>query len=197
MNLTDRVSAHFNESIANLRAAAGPLAEPVVRAAERIARTLLNDGKMLICGNGGSAADAQHFSSELLNRFESERPGLPAVAITTDASTITSIANDYAYAEIFARQIRALGQPGDVLFVITTSGNSSNIIQALHAGHEKQMSCIALNGRDGGEASRMLTADDINILAPGASTARIQEVHGLVIHCICDLIDREIFGHGD
>lgn len=196
MNLTDRVGAHFNESIANLREAAGPLAEPVVRAAERIAGTLLNDGKMLICGNGGSAADAQHFSSELLNRFEAERPGLPAVAITTDASTITSIANDYAYAEVFARQIRALGQPGDVLFVITTSGNSSNIIQALHAGHEKQMSCIALNGRDGGEAARTLAADDINIPAPGASTARIQEVHGLVIHCICDLIDREIFGHG-
>jgi D-sedoheptulose 7-phosphate isomerase len=196
MNLKDRVSAHFNESIANLHAAAEPLAEPVARAAERIARSLLNNGKMLICGNGGSAADAQHFSSELLNRFEAERPGLPAVAITTDASTLTSIANDYAYAEVFARQIRALGQPGDVLFVITTSGNSSNIIQALQAGHEKQMSCIALNGRDGGEAARVMSAGDINIPAPGASTARIQEVHGLVIHCICDLIDREIFGHG-
>jgi D-sedoheptulose 7-phosphate isomerase len=197
MHPTERVTAHFNESISNLQAAIEPLAEPVARAADAISRTLIKGGKMLICGNGGSAADAQHFSSELLNRFEAERPGLPAVAITTDASTLTSIANDYDYAEVFARQVHALGQPGDVLFVITTSGNSANITKALHAGHEKNMTCIALNGRDGGEAGKIMTGADVNILAPGRSTARIQEVHGLAIHCICDLIDWKIFGHGN
>lgn len=197
MKPSDRVTAHFNESIANLQSAVDDLCEPVARAAGRIVASLLNGGKLLVCGNGGSAADAQHFSSELLNRFEAERPGLPAVAITTDASTLTSIANDYDFSHVFARQVRALGQPGDVLFVITTSGNSKNIINALQAGHDKNMSCIVLNGRDGGEAARFLLADDINILAPGSSTARVQEVHGLIIHCICDLIDREIFGHAD
>lgn len=197
MKATDRVTAHFNDSISNLQAAIEHLAEPVSRAAECVVQSLLNGGKLLICGNGGSAADAQHFSSELLNRFEAERPGLPAVAITTDASTLTSIANDYDYSEIFGRQVRALGQPGDVLFVITTSGNSTNIIKALHAGHEKSMTCIALSGRNGGEAAQVMLEGDVNILAPGDSTARIQEVHGLVIHCICDLIDWEIFGHAD
>lgn len=197
MNATQRVTAHFHESIANLQAAAEPMAESISLAAERIADTLVNGGKMLICGNGGSAADAQHFSSELLNRFEAERPGLPAIAITTDASTLTSIANDYDYSNVFGRQVRALGQPGDVLFVITTSGNSANITKALQAGHEKDMICIALNGRDGGEAGRAMTDRDVNILAPGESTARVQEVHGLVIHCICDLIDWKIFGHGN
>ena len=196
MNPTVRVSAHFRDSIANLQKAIDPLMEPICRAAECISETLVKGGKMLICGNGGSAADAQHFSSELLNRFEAERPGLPAVAITTDASTLTSIANDYDYSEVFGRQVHALGQPGDVLFVITTSGDSANIVKALQAGHQKQMRCIALNGRDGGEALRIMADDDINIPAPGESTARIQEVHGLVIHCICDLIDWKIFGHG-
>lgn len=197
MNPTDRVTGHFRACIANLQAATEPLADPVCRAADRLAHSLVNGGKILICGNGGSAADAQHFSSELLNRFEAERPGLPAVAITTDASTLTSIANDYEYAEIFSRQIHALGQAGDVLFAITTSGNSANITKALQAGHQKGMTCIALNGRDGGQAARVLAPEDINILAPGDSTARIQEVHGLVIHCICDLIDWQIFGHGE
>jgi len=196
MNQTERVTAHFNESIANLQAAVDILAEPVSLAADRISQTLLNGGKMLICGNGGSAADAQHFSSELLNRFEAERPGLPAVAITTDASTLTSIANDYDYSDVFARQVRALGQPGDILFVITTSGNSANISKALHAAHEKSMTCVALNGRGGGKAAEILRGEDIDIQAPGDSTARVQEVHGLVIHCICDLIDWKIFGHG-
>lgn len=196
MNSTDRVAGHFRASIANLQAATEPLAEPVCRAAECLSQALVNGGKILICGNGGSAADAQHFSSELLNRFEAERPGLPAVAITTDASTLTSIANDYEYADIFARQILALGQPGDVLFAITTSGNSANITRALQAAHQKNMICVALNGRDGGEAGRVLAPEDVNIPAPGESTARIQEVHGLVIHCICDLIDWKIFGHG-
>jgi len=196
MNAVERITGHFRDSIANLETARDLLAGPVARAAERIADTLVGGGKMLICGNGGSAADAQHFSSELLNRFEAERPGLPALAITTDTSTITSIANDYDYADVFSRQIHALGRPGDVLFVITTSGNSANIVRALRAGHAKDMACIALSGGDGGEAGRSLAAGDIAITAPGGSTARIQEVHGLVIHCICDLIDWRIFGHG-
>lgn len=196
MDPVTRVREHFAESIATKQSAVEAIAESVAAAGELMARALLKDGKILSCGNGGSAADAQHFSSELLNRFEAERPGLPAVAITTDASTITSIANDYEYADVFGRQIRALGQPVDVLFVITTSGNSQNILQALHAGHEKGMTCIALNGRDGGKAAQIMSGNDISILAPGNSTARIQEVHGLVIHCICDLIDWKIFGHG-
>lgn len=195
MNPIDRVTGHFRSSIANLQSATEPLAEPVCRAGERLSEALVNGGKILICGNGGSAADAQHFSSELLNRFEAERPGLPALAITTDASTLTSIANDYEYAEIFARQVHALGQPEDILVVITTSGNSANITRAVRAGHHKKMTCVALTGRDGGEVAGMLKANDINIQAPGESTARIQEVHGLVIHCICDLIDWKIFGH--
>lgn len=195
MNPTERVTGHFRASIANLEAAAEPLAEPICRAADHLARALVNGGKILICGNGGSAADAQHFSSELLNRFEAERPALPAVAITTDASTLTSIANDYEYAEVFARQVHALGQPGDVLFAITTSGNSANITRALQAGQHKGMTCVVLTGRDGGEAVRVLASGDAHILAPGDSTARIQEVHGLVIHCLCDLIDWKIFGH--
>lgn len=197
MNPADRVTAHFNDSIANLHQAADGLADSISRCAERMAQALVAGGKILICGNGGSAADAQHLSSELLNRFEAERPGLPAIAITTDASTLTSIANDYDYGEVFARQVRALGQPGDILFVITTSGNSVNITRALQAGHEKAMLCIALTGRDGGEAARLMSADDLIVLAPGSSTARIQEVHGVVIHCICDLIDWRIFGHGN
>lgn len=196
MNAIDRVTGHFHASIANLQGAMELLAEPICRAGDSLSEALVNGGKILICGNGGSAADAQHFSSELLNRFEAERPGLPAVAITTDASTLTSIANDYEYAEVFARQVHALGQPGDVLFVITTSGHSANITRALHAGHHKGMTCVALNGRDGGEAARVLGPGDVNIPAPGESTARIQEVHGLVIHCLCDLIDWKIFGHG-
>lgn len=195
MNPTARVQAHFDASIANLQAAAAPLAGTIADAAGCLAQVLLNGGKILICGNGGSAADAQHFSSELLNRFETERPALPGMALTTDASTITSIANDYRYEEVFARQVHALGQPGDALFMITTSGNSANIVRALHAGHQKNMTCVALNGRDGGEVARLLAPRDFNITAPGDSTARIQEVHGLVIHCICDLIDQKLFGH--
>lgn len=171
------------------------LAEPIERAAGALTHSLVNGGKILICGNGGSAADAQHFSSELLNRFEAERPGLPAIAITTDASTLTSIANDQDFADIFARQVQALGQPGDVLCVITTSGNSSNVVRALDAARRENMTCVVLNGRDGGQAAGMLAARDVNLVAPGDSTARIQEVHGLVIHVLCDLIDRELFGH--
>jgi len=158
---------------------------------------LLNDGKILSCGNGGSAGDAQHFSSELLNRFERERPGLPAMALTTDSSTLTAIANDYSYSEVFSKQVTALGQTGDVLLVISTSGNSANVTAAIKAGHDRQMSIVALTGRDGGEMAKLITKDDIEIRIPSHSTARIQEVHLLVIHCLCDLIDNQLFGGED
>ena len=156
--------------------------------------SLLNEGKILACGNGGSAGDAQHFSSEMLNRFERERPSLPAIALTTDSSTITSIANDYSYEEVFSKQIRALGQEGDVLLAISTSGNSANIIQAIHAAHDRNMYVVALTGRDGGQIAPLLLPDDIEIRVPSNVTARVQEVHLLVIHSLCDLIDRQLFG---
>jgi D-sedoheptulose 7-phosphate isomerase len=154
----------------------------------------LKDGKILSCGNGGSAADSQHFSSELLNRFEMERPGLPAMALTTDASTVTSISNDYSYEEIFSKQVRALGKPEDVLLGISTSGNSENVCRAIAAAHERGMTVVALSGRDGGRMAAMFSGDDVEIRVPAARTARIQEVHLLVIHCLCDLIDTTLLG---
>jgi D-sedoheptulose 7-phosphate isomerase len=191
--MDERVRRHFQESIATKQAAID-LAPVIVAAAAAMTRCLLEDGKILSCGNGGSAADSQHFSSELLNRFELERPGLPAMALTTDSSTLTSIANDYAFVEIFAKQVRALGQPGDVLLAISTSGNSENVIRAIRAAHERNMSVVALTGRDGGTIAGTLGASDIEIRVPAERTCRIQEVHLLAIHCLCDLIDAELLG---
>lgn len=191
--MDERVRRHFEESIATKQAATA-LAPVIVEAAALMTRSLLEDGKILSCGNGGSAADAQHFSSELLNRFELERPGLPAMALTTDSSTLTSIANDYAFVEIFAKQVRALGQPEDVLLAISTSGNSENVVRAIHAAHERGVRVVALTGRDGGAIAQSLGADDIEIRVPAERTCRIQEVHLLVIHCLCDLIDTELLG---
>jgi D-sedoheptulose 7-phosphate isomerase len=159
-----------------------------------MAQSLLNDGKLLSCGNGGSAADAQHFSGELLGRFERERPGLPAIALTTDSSTITAIANDYQYADIFAKQVSALGQSGDVLLAISTSGNSENVLRAIAAAHSRGLKVVALTGRDGGAIARSLNPEDIEVRVPADRTCRIQEVHLLVIHCLCDLIDDAILG---
>jgi len=159
-----------------------------------ISRQLLAERKVLSCGNGGSAGDAQHFSSEMLNRFERERPGLPAMALTTDTSTLTSIANDYSYQEVFAKQVRALGQHGDVLLAISTSGNSTNVVQAITAAHERGMHVVALTGKDGGTMGQQMRDEDVEIRVPSDSTARTQEVHLLVIHCLCDLIDRQLFG---
>jgi D-sedoheptulose 7-phosphate isomerase len=191
--MDERVRRHFEESIATKQAAIG-LAPAVVAAAAMMTRSLLEDGKILSCGNGGSAADAQHFSSELLNRFELERPGLPAMALTTDSSTLTSIANDYAFVEVFAKQVRALGQPEDVLLAISTSGNSENVLRAIQAAHERGVRVVALTGRDGGAIGQALDPDDIEIRVPAERTCRIQEVHLLVIHCLCDLIDAELLG---
>ena len=189
--MDQRVRRHFEESIATKQAAI-VLAPTIVDAAALMTRSLLEDGKILSCGNGGSAADAQHFSSELLNRFELERPGLPAVALTTDSSTLTSIANDYAFLEIFAKQVRALGQPADVLLAISTSGNSENVVRAIHAAHERGLRVVALTGRDGGAIAGVLGEADVEIRVPAERTCRIQEVHLLIIHCLCDLIDAEL-----
>lgn len=189
-----RVQEHFSESIATKETAVGQIAESIASAGLLMANALLDDGKILSCGNGGSAADAQHFSSELLNRFEMERPGLPAMALTTDASTVTSISNDYSYEEIFSKQVRALGKSQDILFGISTSGNSENVIRAVAAAHERGMKVVAMTGRDGGRMAGAFGPDDIEIRVPANRTARIQEVHLLIIHCLCDLIDTTLLG---
>jgi D-sedoheptulose 7-phosphate isomerase len=194
--LVTRVKNIFQESILTTRNCMEVLAPFIAQAAAHMIQALLSDRKILVCGNGGSAADAQHFSAELLNRFERERPGLPCISLTTDTSTITAIGNDYHFDDVFSKQLRALGQAGDVLLGITTSGNSRNVIRAVETAHERGIVCVALNGREGGEMSTVLTGNDVNICVPGSSTARIQEVHGIVIHCLCDLIDYQLLGQG-
>ena len=192
-HMDDRVLAHFRESVA-VKQASESLAADIARAAQLMAQVLLSDGKLMSCGNGGSAADAQHFSGELLGRFERERPGLPAVALTTDSSTLTAIANDYQYADIFAKQVRALGQSGDVLLAISTSGNSENVIRAITTAHSRGVKVVALTGRDGGTVAQSLNPEDIELRVPADRTCRIQEVHLLIVHCLCDLIDAAILG---
>lgn len=189
-----RVCGHFTESIATQVMAAEQIAESIAAAGQMMSDVILNEGKIMSCGNGGSAADAQHLSSELLNRFEMERPGLPAIALTTDSSTLTSISNDYAYEEIFSKQVRALGKEQDVLLGISTSGNSENVIRAIAAAHERGMNVIALTGRDGGRMANIFQPGDVEIRVPATRTARIQEVHLIVIHCLCDLIDTTLLG---
>ncbi|MFT4581713.1 MAG: D-sedoheptulose 7-phosphate isomerase [Gammaproteobacteria bacterium] len=197
MERIDRVRTIFSDSIAVKSEASISLSPSIVEAAESILACLMDNGKVMTCGNGGSAADAQHFSSEMLNRFERERPGLAAFALTTDASTITSVANDYQFADIFSKQIRALGRPNDVLLAFTTSGNSSNIVNAIDAAHEQDARVILLSGRDGGEAANSLKRGDVEVRVSSNSTARIQEVHLMVIHCICDLVDDHLLGQAD
>ena len=194
MSAEDRVLNHFAASAAVKLDAAEALAPAITRAGLLMVRCLMSNGKILSCGNGGSAGDAQHFSAEMLNRFEMERPGLPAIALSTDTSTLTSIANDYSYEQVFSKQVRALGQPGDVLLAISTSGNSPNVVEAVTAAHDRSMFVIALSGRDGGRIAPMLAPDDIEIRVPAESTARIQEVHLLAIHCLCELVEDKLFG---
>ncbi|MCC6608285.1 MAG: phosphoheptose isomerase [Burkholderiales bacterium] len=194
MDLAARITQHFSDSARTKLAAAAALAGPVARAAELMAGSLLANGKILACGNGGSAADSQHFAAELLNRFERERPGLAAIALTTDTSTLTSIANDYEYRQVFSKQVLALGQPGDVLLAISTSGGSKNVIAAAQAAHERDMRVVALTGRGGGELGRALAERDVHVCVPHEVTARIQEVHLLVLHCLCDGIDCLLLG---
>ncbi|MDW3096296.1 MAG: phosphoheptose isomerase [Gammaproteobacteria bacterium] len=194
MNPIKLIEKSFADSIQTKQDSLSVIAGPISDAALLMTSSLLAGNKILTCGNGGSAADAQHFSSELLNRFERERQPLPAIALTTDSSTLTSIANDYDYSLIFAKQVRALGQSDDILFVITTSGGSANIVQAMHAAHERNARIVALTGRDGGEVGALIQKSDIEIRVPGPSTARIQEVHLLVLHCLCELIDQQLLG---
>lgn len=194
MSLQKRIINHFTASIQTKQDAMASLSKLIEAASKKMVASLLGDGKILACGNGGSASDAQHFSSEMLNRFERERPGLPAIALTTDASTVTSIANDYHFDDIFSKQIRALGQSGDILLAYTTSGNSSNILKAATAAHDRDMIVIALTGKDGGALAPLMQDGDLEIRVPSDSTARIQEVHLLITHCLCDLIDHQLFG---
>ena len=184
MDLVARIAQQFTDSAQTKLAALEFMAEPIAAAIEAMA-----NGKVRACGNGGSAADAQHFAAELVNRFEMERPPLAAVALTTDSSILTSIANDYDFTQIFSKQVRALGQQGDVLLAISTSGNSANVIEAIHAAHEREMRIVALTGKDGGRIGELLGPDDIHLCVPADRTARIQEVHLLTLHCLCDGID--------
>ncbi|WP_124949598.1 phosphoheptose isomerase [Sulfuriferula thiophila] len=194
MDLTSHITELFNDSARLKMEAATSLAPQIAAAVELISQSLLADGKILACGNGGSAADAQHFASELINRFEMERPGLAAIALTTDSSALTSIANDYDFSVIFSKQVTALGHEGDVLLAISTSGNSRNVVEAVAAAHGRDMRVVALTGDGGGLLSELLGDDDVHICVPSTSTARIQEVHLLAIHCLCDGIDRIILG---
>ena len=194
MHDRERIISHFEESIRIKQQAMAALTQPIEAAGKTMAKVLSSGGKILSCGNGGSAGDSQHFSAELLNRFEMERPGLAAIALTTDSSTLTAIANDYEYEQIFSKQVQALGNDSDCLLAISTSGNSANVVQAIHAAHKKNMQVVAMTGCNGGDISQILTTNDIEIRVPSDRTARIQEVHLVIIHCLCDNIDQSLFG---
>tara|TARA_R110002124_G_scaffold199767_2_gene366576 strand:+ start:20751 stop:21338 length:588 start_codon:yes stop_codon:yes gene_type:complete len=194
MSLLEKVNEHFSNSIQTKINTADLLPNKITKAAEILINSLLDGKKVLTCGNGGSCGDAQHFSSELLNRYNQERPALPAIALCADAPTITAIANDYSYQDIFSKQIEALGQAGDVLFAITTSGNSANILNAVRVAHDKNLKVIALTGKNGGDLAGVLDAElDVEIRVPSDITAHIQESHITIIHCLCELIDYQLF----
>lgn len=190
----ERIRGHFTDSAQLKLAAADVLAPEIARAAATMTECLFADGKILACGNGGSAADAQHFAAELVGRFERERPELPAIALSTDTSLLTAIANDYSFEQVFAKSVRALGAKGDVLLAISTSGNSGNVIAAIEAAHAREMRVVALTGKGGGRIGELLRPADVHLCVPHARTARIQEVHLLMIHCLCDAIDATLLG---
>jgi D-sedoheptulose 7-phosphate isomerase len=194
MDLVARISQHFADSVKTKQKSAELLTAPIAQAAELMVKSLLANGKILVCGNGGSAADSQHFAAELIGRFERERPGLAAVALTTDTSALTAIANDYDYEQVFARQVQALGQASDVLLAISTSGYSKNVIAAIHAARDRDMQVVALTGKSGGKIAGLLAKEDVHICVPSDRTARIQEVHLLALHCLCDGIDTLLLG---
>lgn len=196
-SIIERIRLNFTESIQVKINSADSILNVIAEASEEIVHVLLEGKKILCCGNGGSASEAAHFSSMMLNRFKQERPGLPVMTLAQDMTTITAIANDYHFSDVFAKQIRTLGQAGDLLFVISTSGNSINIISAIKAAHDKNMRVIALTGHDGGKIVDSLQAKDIEIRIPACDVPRIQETHLLVIHCICDIVDFRLFGHGE
>jgi D-sedoheptulose 7-phosphate isomerase len=192
-NITNNVEAIFDASITAKQVSKDAIVVPISKAVEKMAVALKQGHKILSCGNGGSAADAQHFAAELVCRFERERPGLAAIALTVDTSALTAISNDYHYDEVFARQIDALAKANDVLLAISTSGFSPNVVRAIEQAHDHNMTVIALTGRDGGKIAKILNADDVEIRVPSESTARIQEVHLLAIHCLCDQLDEMLF----
>ncbi|MFO1345344.1 MAG: phosphoheptose isomerase [Rhodocyclaceae bacterium] len=194
MDLIERISQHFQDSAQTKLDAMELLAAPISEAVQTMVACLVNDGKILACGNGGSAGDAQHFAAELVGRFEAERQELAAIALTTDSSILTAVANDYAFDVVFAKQVRALGRAGDVLLAISTSGNSVNVIKAIEAAHDNDMSVVALTGKGGGKIGQMLREGDIHLCVPAERTARIQETHLLAIHCLCDGIDCLLLG---
>ena len=194
MPLYDRILGHFQSAAQAQLNAADALAPAIEQAARHMVHCLTQGGKILACGNGGSAADAQHFVSKMINRFEQERPGLAAISLTADTSTLTSIANDLTYEQVFARQVKALGQPGDILLAISSSGNSHNVLQAVEAAHARSMPVIALTGRQGGGLAEQMQEDDVFLCVPAESTARIQEIHLLTIHCLCDAVDSVLLG---
>ncbi len=195
--LEQRIQQHFIDSSDLKYQAAQSLTKPITAAVQAILASVTSGGKVLACGNGGSAADAQHFSAEFVGRFERERPELGAIALTTDSSILTAVGNDYDFNQIFAKQVRALGQAGDVLLALSTSGNSANVVAAIEAAHEREMSVVALTGRGGGRIGQMLRETDVHICVPHERTARIQEVHILAIHCICDGVDAQLLGDPD
>lgn len=195
MNLIERTIQNFRESIETKFAAQEALAGPIAEGATLIVNRLLEGGKVLSCGNGGSAANAQHFASEMLNRFERERPGLPAITLTAGGATLTSIANDYDYDEVYAKQVRVLGHAGDILLGISTQGESDNLNAAIEAAHEREMFVLALTGNEGGRTADILRHGDIEIRVPAERSCRTQEVHLLIIHCLLDLIDQQLLGH--
>lgn len=194
MDHATRIRAQFADSAQLKLACADTLAPAIARAAELLAHCLLADRRILACGNGGSAADAQHFAAEMVGRFERERPELPAISLATDTSILTAIANDYSFEQVFAKQVRALGAAGDALVAISTSGNSANVVAAIEAAHDRDMRVVALTGKGGGRIGGMLAAGDAHVCVPHDRTARIQEVHLLAIHCLCDAIDNTLLG---
>ena len=195
--LEQRIQQQFFESADLKYQAADLLARPISDAVHAVLGCLTAGGKVLACGNGGSASDAQHFAAEFVGRFERERPGLAAIALTTDTSILTAIGNDYDFTQVFSKQVQALGQPGDVLIAMSTSGNSANVLAAVQAAHEKEMTVVALTGRGGGKLKEMLAETDVHICVPHERTARIQEVHILALHCLCDAIDVQLLGEQD
>ena len=194
MSLQDRIINHFSDSIQTQQDAMTYLCELIEYASQRLVLALLNDKKILACGNGRSATSVQLLSSTMLNQFERDRPSLPVISLTTDSATITAIANDYQFEDVFAKQLRALGQSGDILVVYTDGNNAANIAKAISAAHDKEISVIALTGNNGGIIAPLLFETDIEIRVPSSSNARIQEIHVLITHCLCDLIDHQLFG---
>ena len=192
--LEQRILQNFADSADLKYQSAQALSKPIAAAVQAVLACVTSGGKVLACGNGGSAADAQHFAAEFVGRYERERPELAAVALTTDSSILTAVANDYDFNRVFAKQVRALGAAGDVLLAISSSGNSANVVAAIEAAHEREMTVVALTGRGGGKMGAMLRETDVHICVPHERTARIQEVHLLTIHCICDGVDAQLLG---